>query len=94
MKRRKFTPEFKTKVVLESLQGITPVQELSKKYELHPQQISTWKKEFLDKASSIFESDKKGIKSKKSEFEEKEDKLLRTIGALKVENDFLKKRLK
>jgi len=94
MKRRKFTPEFKTKVVLESLKGLQTSQELAQKFEIHPQQISTWKKEFLEKASEIFKGNKVGKKDKKSESEKERDELLRTIGELKVANDFLKKRLK
>ena len=44
MKRRKFTSKFKTKVVLEALSGRYTVQELARKYELHANQISKWKK--------------------------------------------------
>jgi len=94
MKRRKFTSEFKTKVVLESLKGLQTSQELAQKFELHPQQISSWKREFLEKASGIFEDSKGSKKDKKSETEQERDELLRTIGELKVENDFLKKRLR
>lgn len=90
MNRRNFNSEFKTKVVLEALKEVNTSQDLAKKYKLHPQQITNWKKEFLSKASEVFT---KGKRSKKSESEEERELLLRTIGALKVENDFLKKRL-
>ena len=46
MKRRKFTSKFKTKVVLESLKERQTVAELAQKYEIHPTQISAWKREF------------------------------------------------
>jgi len=52
--RRKFTPEFKTKVVLEALSERLTLTELAQKHELHPNQIIQWKREFLDKASEIF----------------------------------------
>ena len=91
MKRRNFKPEFKLKVVLEALKETTSSSELAEKYKLHPQQITTWKREFLGKASTVFE--KKG-ESQKSESEQERDRLLQTIGELKVENDFLKKSLK
>ncbi|UWX58514.1 transposase [Chlorobaculum sp. MV4-Y] len=52
--RRKFTPEFKTKVVLEALSERLPMAELAQKHELHPNQITQWKREFLDKASDVF----------------------------------------
>lgn len=90
MSKRKFTSDFKTKVVLEALKEHSTASELAQKYELHPQQISNWKKEFLSKASSVF--DKKV--SAKSEAEEERDRLLKTIGELKVQNDFLKRVLK
>lgn len=91
MKKRRFTAKFKTKVVLEALKEKSTLAELAQKYEIHPQQISTWKREFLSGAEDVFE---KGKPSAKTEAEEEKDSLLRTIGELKVENDFLKKVLK
>ena len=90
MSRRKFTSKFKTKVVLEALKERSSLAELAQKYDLHPQQISTWKREFLAEADSVFD---KGKSSKKSEAEQEKDRLLKTIGQLKVENDFLKNAL-
>jgi len=90
MTRRKFTSKFKTKVALEAIKERSSLTELSKKYEVHAQQISTWKREFIDGAERIFEST---TKSKKTESEEKEDALLKIIGTQKVELDFLKKNL-
>ncbi len=91
MKRRRFTADFKTKVVLESLKEYCSAKELAGKHKLHPQQISTWRKEFVENASIVFSN---GSKSHEDTEEKERDKLLRTIGELKVENDFLKKRLK
>ncbi len=90
MKRRKFTPKFKTKVVLEVLKERDTVKQICQKYELSPQVVNSWKRDFLDGAESVFSSP---LKDKKSESEEKEERLLKTIGQLKVENDFLKKAL-
>lgn len=91
MTRRKFTTKFKTKVVLEALKEQRSLAELAQKFDLHPQQISNWKKEFLQKSESVFES---GTASTKSEAEQEKDRLLKTIGQLKVENDFLKNALR
>jgi len=91
MTRRKFTTKFKTKVVLEALKDHSSLAELSQKYDLHTQQISTWKREFLQGAEAVFEN---GSKSKKTEAEQQKDELLKTIGQLKVENDFLKNALR
>ena len=89
--RRKFTADFKTKVVLEALKERNTIEELARKYELHPNQIHTWKKEFLSKASSVFSSE--GEKDDKKQKEEVLEKLYAQIGQQKVEIDWLKKKL-
>ena len=91
MTRRKFTSKFKTKVVLEALKERHSLAELAQKYQLHPTQISTWKRDFLNSAEQVFES---GKKDKRSDAEKKNDQLLKTIGQLKVEVDFLKDALR
>jgi len=91
MKRRRFTSQFKTKVVLEALKERQSARELADRFKISPQQISTWKREFLDNADQVFGGQSK---SKKSEDEEQKDELLRMIGQQKVEIDFLKKVLK
>ena len=54
--KRKFNPEFKSKVVLESLKERSSIEELASKYELHPSQISMWRKQFLDNSSLLFDN--------------------------------------
>jgi len=88
--RRKFTADFKTKVVLETLKERSTIEQLAKKFELHPTQINTWKKEFLVKASVVF-NDKNSGEDRRQEADT--EKLYAQIGQLKVENDFLKKKL-
>ncbi len=88
--RRKFTSAFKTKVVLAALKEQTTMAELAQQYQVHPNQISQWKREFLDKSETVFE---KESKSKKTDAEEREEQLLKIIGQQKVELDFLKKAL-
>jgi transposase-like protein len=90
--RRKFSADFKAKVVIEALKERSTIEELSRKFELHPNQISTWKKEFLNNASAAFASESDNSEDKKAQ-EEAVDKLYSQIGKLKVENDFLKKKL-
>ena len=88
--KRKFTPEFKSKVALEALKERESVTELAKKYELHPNQINDWKKEFMANAAVVFSKNK----TESSSMDDKEkQKLYQVIGQLKVENDFLKKAL-
>jgi transposase len=88
--RRKFSPEFKAKVVLEALKERSTIEVLARKYELHPTQINLWKKEAVNNFSTVFG---KGADGEKEDNEQQMDKLYSQIGQLKVENDFLKKKL-
>jgi transposase len=91
MTRKKYTSKFKTKVVLDTLKERSSVAALAQKYEIAPQQIHLWKREFLSKAETVFDAKSK---SRKSQAEEEKDTLLKSIGQLKVENDFLKNALR
>ena len=53
MKKRKFTSAFKTKVVIEALKERLTLADVSQKFDITPQQISTWKREFLNNADKI-----------------------------------------
>jgi putative transposase len=88
-KRRQHNPEFKAKVALEALKGITPIQALAAKYEIHPTQITTWKQELLVQLPAIFT--RKGAPDP-AEAEEREARLFQKIGQLEVELDWLKKK--
>ena len=55
MTRKKYTSKFKTKVVLETIKEQSTVADLAQKYDLAPQQINLWKREFLANADSLFE---------------------------------------
>jgi len=88
--RRKFSADFKAKVVLEALKEQNTIEEIARKYEVHPNQIHTWKKEFLNSASLVFSSGDRLMEDKKLQEEERE-KLYAQIGQQKVEIDWLKK---
>ena len=88
--RRKFSSEFKSKVCLEAIKEQQTIESLSKKYDLHPTQINTWKREFIENSPALF--DKEG-KSNQANQEELIQSLYAQIGYLKVANDFLKKSL-
>jgi transposase len=90
--RRKFSGEFKAKVVIEALKERSSLEELARKYEIHPNQIGIWKKEFLSKAATVFTSGEKSSDDKKDQ-EAILDKLYSQIGQQKVEIDWLKKKL-
>lgn len=89
--RRKFTKDFKLKVILEALKEQQTMQQLSQKYELHANQISNWKRDFLEKAATILDV-KTPSKEQKDQEKEKQE-LYSKIGQLQMEVDFLKKKL-
>ena len=87
--RRKFSKEFKTKVVLEALKERETIESLSKKYELQPTQISLWKSQALNNFSNVFSNENNDEKKKEEDIQT----LYAQIGQQKVEIDFLKKKL-
>jgi len=89
--RRKFGASFKSKVAIEALKERSTLAELAKKHELHPNQISIWKQEFIEKSAMIFETKNS---PKDNSTEQDSEKLYNKIGRLEMENDFLKKNLK
>ena len=88
--RRKFTSKFKTKVAIEALQEKLTKQEIAQKYQIHPNQVQKWKREFLDNAEQVFDKDQN---KKKTSVEKEQQELYKKIGQLQVEVDFLKNAL-
>ena len=89
MKRKKYGPELKAKVALAALKNQEPTAELAQRFGVHPTMISAWERSLLEGATEIFD---KGHKSRK-QIDNKIDELHRQIGQLKVENDFLSRKL-
>lgn len=88
-KNRKSYPEsLKAKVALEAYKGEKTTGELASLYGVHPTVISQWKKQLLTHAPELFARGKSSQQS-----EENTDALYAEIGRLKLENDFLKKKL-
>lgn len=90
--RRKYSADFKLKVVLDMLKGAETISEIAHKYGVHPTQIPKWKRKFLEEAPEIF-SDKSSKETKDREHRDQiETELYKKIGQLQIELDFLKKK--
>ncbi len=91
-KRNRYTPEFKAKVVLEVLREDESLNQIAAKYELNPQMISQWKREFVEHASDVFEHKKNNEAKLKKELAEKEDRYQKIVGQMSYEISWLKKK--
>lgn len=87
--RKTYTAQFKAKVALEAVRGKLTINQIAQQFSVHPNQISKWKKQFLESLPLIFDSPKKA-----SNFEQEElvNQLYQQIGQLKVELDWVKKK--
>lgn len=88
--KRKFTADFKVKVVLEVLKEKDTLATISKRHELHPNQITDWKKQFLESAPTLFEAIGKAAPTST---EPDVALLYEQIGRLQMELTFFKKKL-
>ena len=84
--RRRFTPEFKARVVLEVISGVKTTAEASREYRLQPPVLSRWKSEFLENAARVFEGDEQH-----SEERDRIVELERLVGRLAMELEVAKK---
>jgi transposase-like protein len=90
-KRRRFTADFKAKVALEALRGDRTAQEIAARHQVHPNQVSSWKRQALDGLAQVFSN---GGEAAGREHEAEVERLHAKIGQLTVERDFLSNGLK
>jgi len=88
--RNRHSVQTKVKIVLEVLKGDKTTSELTSKYGVHATQINKWKKAALDVMAEAFSCKRKRLEGERQSLT---DELYRQIGQLKVENEFLKKKL-
>jgi len=88
MPRKRYSAVFKSRVASEALKGQKTISEISSEYEVHPNQVSKWKKRLQDSMQDIFTDPRRSNRSE----EKLTDKLYQEIGRLKVELDWLKKK--
>ena len=86
--KKSYGSKFKSQVALEAIRGDRTIAEIAGDYNLHPNLVSQWKKKLLKEAAELFATKKE----KDAETQYAEDELLRKIGQLNVENDFLQKK--
>ena len=91
MGKRQFTSEFKVKLVLEVLREERTLGEIAAAHQINPNQLATWRREFLEKAPGVFDETKTMKARQRAEraAAEEKDRLLKTVGQLTMERDFL-----
>ena len=86
--RRKFSGEFKAKVALEAIKAQETINQIATRYEVHPHQVTQWKQQLLQQAPAAFEQP-----AALSQAEGVEEELYAQIGRLKMQLEWLKKKL-
>jgi transposase-like protein len=87
--RKRHSPQFKAKVALSAIQNDETIAQVASRFGVHPTMVSTWKRQMLEGAADIFGKNHNSRKQAQSQT----DELYRQIGKLKVENDFLSRKL-
>lgn len=88
--RKNYSSEFKVKVALEAIKGQKTLNEIASQYEVHPNQVTQWKKQALDGLPELFSQ--RRVRLEKDD-ETLKAQLYQQIGQLKVELDWLKKKV-
>ena len=86
--RKRWSDKEKARISLEAIREKMTLSEIASKYNVHPNQISKWKKQLIENLPELFSN---GKNNNGREMENQLDELYKEIGKLKVENEFLKK---
>lgn len=87
-KRRNHSPTFKAQVAMAALKGDKTLAELAQQFDVHPNQITDWKSQLMERAAQVF-----GDSAAPTSAEPDLTKLHAKIGQLTLENDFLESAL-
>jgi transposase-like protein len=88
--RKQYSPQFKARVALEAIRGEKTLNQLGSQFKVHPIQIAKWRKSAIEQLPDLFVD---GRTRKAAGVEADNDALYQEIGRLKVELDWLKKKV-
>jgi transposase-like protein len=88
--KKTFSPKLKAQIALETVKGLRTINQISSEYEVHPTQISVWKKQLIDCLPELF-TDKRNLENKSKD--ELIERLYKIVGQRDIELDWLKKKL-
>ena len=89
-KRRRHDPEFKARVAIEALKGVKTIQQIGREFDVHPVQVSEWKKIVSEGAAGVFGAGQD--KAAAEDFEAERTTLHSKIGELTLAVDYLRKK--
>lgn len=91
MSRSSYTPEYKARVVLKVLQGEQELGAIAAEEGINPNMLRNWKREFVENASRAFDETRQAREARRKEeaLEKEKAQMLKTIGQLTLERDFL-----
>lgn len=89
-RRRQFSEQFKFKVALEAAKELRTINEIASAYDVHPNQVSSWKKRLLEEGAEVFRGKRATDQQRQAE---QEAALYEQIGRLKMELEWLKKKV-
>ena len=91
--KRNFSPEFKAKLVLEVLKGEKELNVIATENNIQPNLLRNWKREFLSKASIVFDDSREdNLREKLASERKKKDQYAKKVGQLTMQVDWLKKK--
>ena len=88
-KRKQYNMQFKFKVALDAAKGVKTINQLASDYDLHPNQVSNWKKQLLEEGPGLFN---RQLDRRQEQQAAQEAELYEQIGRLKMELEWLKKK--